>query len=538
MSADAGDSTFGASSGFMPGHTLVPGTRLRDYRIEHVLGEGGFGVVYLATDVALERRVAIKEYLPSSMAARAAGGMTVVLKSPGHAQTFTLGLRSFVNEARLLARFDHPALVKVHQFWEDNGTAYMVMPFYEGPTLKHVLAGLGRLPGEAEVRQWLMPLLDALEVLHAENCYHRDIAPDNILITGSGPLLLDFGAARRVIGDLTHALTAVLKPGFAPVEQYGDMPGMSQGPWTDIFALASVLYMALTGSRPVPSVERLMDDRMQPLVVRAAGRASPAFLATIDAALALRPQERPQSIAEFRARLTADDLRAAPPPRGTVAPTVVAPRATPTPAVDIGLDLESTLPRPTPAPARIAPTMRAHLPPPTPLPTPEPRREAGAAGSRRSLLLALAGIAGLAAAGGAWWLARREPDRPPSGPDGAAAANAAVPPTPAPAALPTPAAAAAPAPASTPAPAPEPAAAPVTPPATPAATAPAPEPVPQRTPNPAPAQRPAPTPGPARRPPPPSNRAAVQARCGDILRKASLEPLSPSEVEFLRRECR
>ena len=117
-------------SGFTPGHTLPAGTVLRDYRIEAVLGEGGFGVVYLALDTALERRVAVKEYLPAGIAWRTRGSLAVSVKAPGHAETFAAGLRSFVNEARLLARFDHPALVKVHQFWEQNDTAYMVMPYY------------------------------------------------------------------------------------------------------------------------------------------------------------------------------------------------------------------------------------------------------------------------------------------------------------------------------------------------------------------------------------------------------------------------
>ncbi|RZJ03896.1 MAG: serine/threonine protein kinase, partial [Rubrivivax sp.] len=293
-----------------PGHTIPPGTRLQDYRIDRVLGEGGFGIVYLATDVVLERQVAVKEYLPSSMAARAGQSLTVLVKSPAHAETFAIGLRSFVNEAKLLARFDHPSLLKVHQFWEQNGTAYMAMPYYQGPTLKVALAKLGRLQTESEVRAWLMPLLDALEVLHKEHCYHRDIAPDNILITEHGPLLLDFGAARRVIGDLTHALTAMLKPGFAPIEQYGDMPGVTQGPWTDIFALASVLYAAISGRRTMASVERLLHDQLPPLATIASDRCGNAFLAAIDRALAIHPKDRPQSIAEFRALLTADDTQA------------------------------------------------------------------------------------------------------------------------------------------------------------------------------------------------------------------------------------
>ena len=181
----------------------------------------------------------------------------------------------------------------------------MVMPFYEGPTLKTALAELGHVPSEAELRRWLEPLLDALTVMHAARCFHRDIAPDNILLTPGGPLLLDFGAARRVIGDMTHALTVVLKPGFAPIEQYGDVASMAQGAWTDLYALACVVYYAITGRTPMSSVERLMDDRLEPIAVEARGRYSDAFLRAIDKALAVRPSERPQDEAQFRALLDA-----------------------------------------------------------------------------------------------------------------------------------------------------------------------------------------------------------------------------------------
>src|SRR5450432_348688 len=294
-----------ASGAAQPGHTLPLGTRLRDYEITGLIGEGGFGIVYLAWDHSLQRRVAVKEYMPSSMAARVGGSSAIVVKSERHLDTFKAGLKSFVNEARLLARFDHSSLVKVYRFWEENGTAYMVMPYYEGPTLKAALAELGHVPSEAELRAWLNPLLDALTVMHAAQCFHRDIAPDNILLTSAGPLLLDFGAARRVIGDMTHALTVVLKPGYAPIEQYGDVASMSQGAWTDIYALACVVYYAITGKTPMSSVERLMDDRLEPLAVTVAGRYGDGFLRAIDAALAVKPQDRPQTEAQFRALLDA-----------------------------------------------------------------------------------------------------------------------------------------------------------------------------------------------------------------------------------------
>ena len=282
------------------GHTLPVGTRIGSFEITGLIGEGGFGIVYLAHDALLQRQVALKEYMPSSLASRATESHDVSVKSERHVDTFNAGLKSFVNEARLLARFDHPSLVKVHQFFEANHTAYMAMPYYEGPTLKRALAQMGQPPDEAQLREWLRPLLDALAVMHAEQCYHRDIAPDNILLTPSGPLLLDFGAARRVIGDMTHALTVVLKPGYAPIEQYGEAASMAQGPWTDLYATASVVYYAITGRPPMTSVERVMGDQMPSLSSQAQGRYSKPFLAAIDATLALRPKERPQDVVAFR----------------------------------------------------------------------------------------------------------------------------------------------------------------------------------------------------------------------------------------------
>jgi serine/threonine protein kinase len=175
---------------------LPVGARIAEFEIRGVLGSGGFGIVYLAWDQALEREVALKEYMPGTLAGRG-GDMSVSVRSQSMAETFALGLRSFVNEARMLARFDHPSLVKVYRFWEDNGTAYMVMPYYKGRTLRKVRAGMVLAPGEGACRKVLDALLSALEVLHKEGVFHRDIAPDNILIGDDGePVLLDFGAAR------------------------------------------------------------------------------------------------------------------------------------------------------------------------------------------------------------------------------------------------------------------------------------------------------------------------------------------------------
>ena len=236
-----------------PHNALPAGARLDEFEIRAVIGEGGFGIVYHAFDHALERDVALKEYMPSAMAARSAS-LHVSVLSQGHAETFALGLRSFVNEARLLARFDHPSLVKVHRFWEANGTAYMVMPFYRGRTLKALRQALSASPSETWLRGLLDPLLGALELLHFEGVFHRDIAPDNILVGDDGkPVLLDFGAARRVISDQSQTLTAILKPNFAPIEQYAETEGLRQGAWTDLYALGATLYFVITGTPPWPA---------------------------------------------------------------------------------------------------------------------------------------------------------------------------------------------------------------------------------------------------------------------------------------------
>ena len=291
------------------GNALPIGTRLEEFEVTGIVGEGGFGIVYLVRDHSLMREVAIKEYMPSALAARGAG-LAVSVRSDDQAETFAAGLRSFVNEARLLAQFDHPSLLKVYRFWEANGTAYMAMPYYRGATLRQTLDALGRPPTQAWLQDLLRALLDALELMHHAHCYHRDIAPDNILVLDDGrPLLLDFGAARRVIGNKVQALTVILKPGYAPVEQYGEMPGVKQGPWTDVYALGAVLYAAISGRPPVPSVTRLVTDAMPPLRVVAPDGYAADFIAVIDRCLGVRPAERPQSIAELRALLHLGDRR-------------------------------------------------------------------------------------------------------------------------------------------------------------------------------------------------------------------------------------
>ena len=315
--------------------TLPVGFLLNEYVVEGVLGVGGFGVVYRAHDPQLQRQVAIKEYLPAALAARADDG-SVVLRAPQHRAAFELGLQSFVNEARLLARFDHPSLVRVFRFWEAQGTAYMVMPCYEGATLYTARKAMGGPPSHAWLRALMEPLLGALELLHREQVYHRDVAPDNILIVpdadapeGMRPVLLDFGAARRVITDHTQSLTAILKPSFAPIEQYAETSHLRQGAWTDLYALAAVLHYCLTGRTPVPSTARAVHDDLAPLssmadeLGRDFGQHYPlGLLDTIDRGLAVRPEHRLASVAQWRASLLGEPL---PPVTQSVTRTTQAP---------------------------------------------------------------------------------------------------------------------------------------------------------------------------------------------------------------------
>ncbi|MGQ0599128.1 serine/threonine protein kinase [Aquabacterium sp.] len=299
-------------------HDALPaGTRLGEFEIQKILGIGGFGMVYLAMDHALQRLVAIKEYMPAALAGRGPDN-DVIVRSASGAETFNLGLRSFINEARLLARFDHLSLVKVYRFWEAHGTAYMVMPYYQGQTLLQVRRAMSGPPDEAWLRRLIMPLLGALECLHKENVFHRDIAPDNILLLDdeSGPakgrpVLLDLGAARKVIGDHSQTLTAIVKPSFAPIEQYAETVQIRQGPWTDLYALAAVVHFCITGRPPMPATARSVHDDLPTLRQMSSGLASgfdchlsESFANAIDQALAVRPQDRPESIAAWREALS------------------------------------------------------------------------------------------------------------------------------------------------------------------------------------------------------------------------------------------
>lgn len=283
---------------------LPVGTRIEGFEIQDVIGVGGFGIVYKALDPMLERQVALKEYLPALLAQRIPGG-AVKVREARHKSTFDAGMRSFINEARLLAQFDHAALVKVYRFWEMAGTAYMVMPLYQGMNLKQYAENHAAPLAQEQLVNWLLVLTEALEVMHSQQCYHRDISPENIIIQDNNdlPILLDFGAARRAIGSVSQPFTVILKASYAPIEQYAEVPSMTQGAWTDVYALAAVAHFLMTGKTPPSSVGRLVNDSYLPLHERPELPYSPHLKWAIDRALAVQPQDRTASMSLFRQNL-------------------------------------------------------------------------------------------------------------------------------------------------------------------------------------------------------------------------------------------
>ena len=280
---------------------LPQGTRIRDFEFRRVLGHGGFGMTYLGWNVALDISVAIKEYLPSGLATREQD-LSVVPQTPRATSDFQWGLERFLDEARTLARFQHPNIVRVHHFFEAHSTAYIAMDYVEGEDLSAHLTRKGTL-NEDELKAILYPLLSALEVVHQADFLHRDIKPSNIILRAEdgSPVLLDFGAARQAMGAKSRSVTSIVTPGYAPIEQYSSRG--HQGAWTDIYALGGVCYRALTGQTPDDATDRMRDDPLIPVSQRCAGRVSGAFLSAIDAALAVNEGDRPQSVEAWQAAI-------------------------------------------------------------------------------------------------------------------------------------------------------------------------------------------------------------------------------------------
>lgn len=286
---------------------LPSGTELvGDYRIERVLGAGGFGITYLADEMALDRAVTIKEYFPSDFAARSASHEAVP-RSQDCSSDYRWGLDRFIEEAQTLARFDHPNIVRVYRYFRANNTGYMVLHWEEGKSLKTWLKELKRAPRQKELDEIVAPLLEALDMIHKADYLHRDIAPDNIIVRKNGaPVLIDFGSARGEIAAHSKTVSALVKPGYSPYEQYAET-SRQQGPWTDIYALGATLYHAVTGKRPPDAPSRMVHDEIVPAREAAISSYRPAFLKAIDRALSLEIKDRPQSIALWRGELLAPE---------------------------------------------------------------------------------------------------------------------------------------------------------------------------------------------------------------------------------------
>ena len=288
---------------------LPPGYKLHWYEVLGILGQGGFGITYLGRDTNLDQKVAIKEFLPIELATRSADSQIHPL-TDNHTDTFGWGLNRFLTEAKTLARFRHPNIVRVLSVFEANNSAYMVMEYEDGEELTAALRS-GRVQGEASLKAVVYPLLDGLRQVHESGFIHRDIKPENIFLRDDGsPVLLDFGSARHALGAETRTLTALVTPGYAPFEQYDQSQEGEgkQGPWTDIYALGATLYKAVTGNGPPDAMARVNavlegKDILVPSGDVAVGEFSTKFLEAIDAALCFRPTQRPQSVRVWREML-------------------------------------------------------------------------------------------------------------------------------------------------------------------------------------------------------------------------------------------
>lgn len=301
------------------GQHLPAGTILRGkYILGRVLGQGGFGITYLAWDLDLNLKLAIKEYLPRDFATRAVGDTEVTAYTSADSQAFfNEGREKFLEEARTLASFeDHPNIVSIRDFFRENSTAYFVMNYIEGQTFKeYIQAGGGRLAYE-DALQIMIPVFDALRVIHQTGILHRDISPDNIFITGKGLVkILDFGAARHAMGEHSKSLSVILKPGYAPEEQYRSKG--HQGPWTDEYAAAATFYRALTGVVPPDALDRLVQDTLQS-PSQLGCKIAPAAEAALLKALSVRAEERFPDIAELQQALLAASPEVMTPVQGVV----------------------------------------------------------------------------------------------------------------------------------------------------------------------------------------------------------------------------
>ncbi|MDS4071240.1 MAG: protein kinase [Candidatus Competibacter sp.] len=314
---------------------LAPGSQLDEYRIDSILGVGGFGATYKAFDLNLGIWVALKEYFPAEWSFRDPDGVTVHPSIEGQAggskeqeAFYYWGLERFLDEARVLARIAHPLVARVKRYFQAHGTAYIVMDYEEGQTL-HAMLPAGETLDEDEVHGLLEDVLPALRAVHEQGYLHRDIKPANLYAraTDHRVMLIDFGAARTAVGRYSKSMTSLVTPGYSPPEQYSTRNDR-YGAWTDIYALGAVLYRCVTGHPPTDAVERLLADRLEPAVLAGAGRYDIRLLEMIDRALAVRPERRFQTVAEMQAVLggAPDGDPAGPVESGQAAPEPDRPR--------------------------------------------------------------------------------------------------------------------------------------------------------------------------------------------------------------------
>src|SRR5712691_7355468 len=286
--------------------TLPAGTRLRNYELISILGQGGFGITYYARDTTRGREVAVKEYLPTTLALRE--DTMVVPRSTQLAEDFIWGRERFLEEARILATLEGvPSIVRVYDYLEANGTAYMVMGLARGETLDQRLKRDKQL-APAIIERMLERLLGGLEEVHKAGFLHRDVKPANIILDAKdNPTLIDFGASRAAMADRTAAMTAIFTPRYAAAEQ---LTSDKQGPWTDIYSISATLYHSITGRPPPSSLERALNDTYEPLTKLSPLGFSRATLERIDAGLGVRAKDRPQSIAIWRGGLSSAEAPA------------------------------------------------------------------------------------------------------------------------------------------------------------------------------------------------------------------------------------
>ena len=284
-------------------HDVVPlriGAIVGEFEVAGLIHRGDAGFVYAAVDRRSLTRIAIKEFLPVRLADRMADGH-IGVRSLRHQTQFREGMQGFLRQARILAELDEPALVKTLETWQQHSTAYMAMPLCEGRSLEKVFRDSPQ-PSEPWLKTMLGPLLDALAALHQFECHACDVTPLSVVVGDGGPLLFDIGIVRRILARSPRGEIAVLDHGYAAIEQHSIDPSMPEGPWTDVYAVASIVHRAITGDPPPAPATRIDSDAV-PLLSKVPEGYSESFIAAINRGLAVRPQHRPQSIAEFREAL-------------------------------------------------------------------------------------------------------------------------------------------------------------------------------------------------------------------------------------------